>query len=90
MPVLGTAELLEFLEMEGILAPPTVNREDPISPSANQYLEEAIGETGATVRDPGRPAGMAPLPAPGETRQAGVGGTDGERRRGHPSDNVIS
>ena len=49
MPVLGTAELLQFLEMEGILAPPTVNREDPMSPSANQDLEEAIGETGATV-----------------------------------------
>ena len=49
MPVLGAAELLEFLEMEGILAPPTVNREDPMSPSANQDLEEAIGETGATV-----------------------------------------
>lgn len=50
MPVLGTAELLEFLEAEGVCGAAEVDRRrDPDDGKGRGGLEEAIGEAGATV-----------------------------------------
>lgn len=52
MPVLGTAELLEFLEMEGLVGPSTEDSgRGPSTPEEENrdHLEDAIGESGATV-----------------------------------------
>ena len=51
MPVLGTAELLEFLEAEGVCGPPTRVDRHPDSNDEKRLsgLEGAIGEVGATV-----------------------------------------
>lgn len=52
LPVLGTSDLLEFLEMEGVLSP-EVRETGSQGPSADaeqpDCLEQAIGESGATV-----------------------------------------
>ena len=50
LPVLGTPELLEYLQLEGILSP-AAPADDPASQQGRRRdeLEEAIGESGATV-----------------------------------------
>ena len=50
MPVLGTADLLEILETEGVIHPPTGDEQGSMSERIKRDdLEEAIGEAGATV-----------------------------------------
>ena len=49
MPVLGTADMLELLEREGIIHPVGAGQPGPGPGEPRGGLEEAIGETGATL-----------------------------------------
>ncbi|MDE0231716.1 MAG: DNA-processing protein DprA [bacterium] len=49
MPVLGTADVLDLLEQEGIINPSGVGRRESGPADAKGGLEEAIGEAGATL-----------------------------------------
>ena len=49
MPVLGTADVLDMLEQEGIIDPPGVGQRRSGPGDAKGGLEEAIGEAGATL-----------------------------------------
>ena len=62
LPLLGTADLLDFLEMQGLISPQTGNG-DPHGSRSNARgpgdLEQAIGESGASVEKLIERAGMA-------------------------------
>ena len=49
VPILGAADLLEFLESEGMIHPLAEDQQDSAPEGMKGDLEEAIGETGATL-----------------------------------------